>query len=308
MGFISSITTTKLTEYVPLNNGGAQGLQGATKKASIFSATKTEQTKNQVEKNNSTDAEQVNAKKAEYISKFSNKYNCVKQVSHVENIEKAMRFSRSPELQGVPATLKFLIEDIGKDIDSQIEQFSTSVSECKTKEEVETLAKEFEAKLQQKKHKANVYTQRAQKAQQLDSKLSSIAQDPKKSKLLDKIDMSKIVEKLTGPVEGVEVPESSENSDKTDDKKAEKMKDEAFDKALKDDEISNVIDSLIKYADGGEKDKILDEYLKKDENSNNKDDKHSQFALNPFGTAQTASGFDTNFLLKNKKNSFSSNV
>ena len=86
------------------------------------------------------------------------------------------------------------------------------------------------------------------------------------------------------------------------------MKDEAFDKALKDDEISNVIDSLIKYADGGEKDKILDEYLKKDENSNNKDDKHSQFALNPFGTAQTAFGFDTNFLLKNKKNSFSSNV
>lgn len=292
MSFISSITALNLHDYTLSTENTASS--GKTQDASsIFTQNKTSKT-NEDKKN--LPAEQIAQKVADYSNNFIQKYDCSKQKAKVENIEKSMRFSKNPQLCSVPANLKNSIKMIGDEIVSEINNFSSSASSCKTEDEVKTLAKELESKLQQKKHQANVYTQRALKAQQLDNKLMSIASDPKKAKILDTIDMDKIVQKLTEPVENVKISEETNSTEEKDDKN-DKGKKEVFENALKNDEISNVITSLIKYADGQEKDKILDDYLKKEDSNNNtpKEPTENLFALN------------TNFSTK-KKNPFSSDV
>ena len=75
------------------------------------------------------------------------------------------------------------------------------------------------------------------------------------------------------------------------DNQDDKITKASFEEALKNDEISNVITSLIKYADGKEKDKVLDNYLKKDESQNNT------------ANTQNQTTFNADFF-KNKKNPF----
>lgn len=274
MSLLNSVTALKtFSNTSPLRNTSSQK---AEEEISIFTQNKI--SKSSDDKGNLSE-EEIMQKATSYSQNFIKKYDCSKLRSKVENIEKSMRFSKNAELCSVPTNLKSSIKTIGDEIQSEINNFSSSVSSCKTEDEVKTLAKELESKLQQKKHQANVYTQRAQKAQQLDNKLMSIAADPKKAKILDSIDMSKIVQKLTEPVENVDI---SENSNKTQEKDNQnnKINKASFEEALKNDEISNVITSLIKYADGKEKDKILDNYLKKDENQNNTANTQNQTAFN----------------------------
>ena len=286
MSLLNSVTALKT-----FSNTSSLGNTCSTPKAvegsSIFTQNKI--SKNDDNKKNLSE-EEIMQKATSYSQNFIKKYDCSKLRSKVENIEKSMRFSKNAELCSVPTNLKSSIKTIGDEIQTEINNFSSSVSSCKTEDEIKTLAKELENKLQQKKHQANIYTQRAQKAQQLDNKLMSIATDPKKVQILDSIDMSKIVQKLTEPVENVDISENTNNIQEKDNQD-NKINKASFEEALKNDEISNVITSLIKYADGKEKDEVLDNYLKKNESQNNT------------ANTQNQTTFNADFL-KSKKNPF----
>lgn len=275
MSLLNSVTALKTFSNTSLL-GNTCSTQKAVKGSSIFTQNKI--SKNDDNKKNLSE-EEIMQKATSYSQNFIKKYDCSKLRSKVENIEKSMRFSKNAELCSVPTNLKSSIKTIGDEIQTEINNFSSSVSSCKTEDEIKTLAKELENKLQQKKHQANMYTQRAQKAQQLDNKLMSIATDPKKAKILDSIDMSKIVQKLTEPVENVDISENTNNIQEKDNQD-NKINKASFEEALKNDEISNVITSLIKYADGKEKDKVLDNYLKKNENQNNTANTQNQTTFN----------------------------
>ena len=275
MSLLNSVTALKTFSNTS-SLGNTCSTQKAVKGSSIFTQNKI--SKNDDNKKNLSE-EEIMQKATSYSQNFIKKYDCSKLRSKVENIEKSMRFSKNAELCSVPTNLKSSIKTIGDEIQTEINNFSSSVSSCKTEDEIKTLAKELENKLQQKKHQANIYTQRAQKAQQLDNKLMSIATDPKKAKILDSIDMSKIVQKLTEPVENVDISENT-NKIQEKDNQDNKINKASFEEALKNDEISNVITSLIKYADGKEKDKVLDNYLKKNESQNNTANTQNQTTFN----------------------------
>ena len=80
-----------------------------------------------------------------------------------------------------------------------ISSINEKCNNCTTSSQVEERVKEFEQEIAQKRQEIVTYTQRIQKAVQLDAKFSKFASDPEKAKLLDKIDMNKITSKLLEP-------------------------------------------------------------------------------------------------------------
>ncbi len=195
------------------------------------------------------------------MDNISSKYNISQQIKKSNNIEK---FLKNSDIKGIPNVGSFVktsVEDIAKEINGLNETLSIKLQNCKTEDEMKTAAKDVESKMQQLKFKANVYIQRGNSAIKLDEKLPQFARDPEKSKILDKIDIDKITKQLTEPAEDVDVGDI-ENNDDTDVNKKEQAKDEKFDEALKNDKITNVITSLINYIDKGEKNPILNDYIK----------------------------------------------
>ena len=308
MSLISSISAFNKTDYpqktfeggVALTQNMPNSVFGVECPRGTSGVSKNSDTEDSAKSKNLSEAE-INKKVATKTKAFIERYNCYNQLGKVENIEKNMKFSRNSKLLSVPSILKITIKSLNDEILKDIESFSLKTADCKTQEEVDKLTKEFEEVLQQKKHKAMVYAQRAQKAAELDRKLSSVASDPKKAKLTDNINIDKVIEKLTGPVEDIELSQKTDGENKADSSKDPQKYEEASEKALQDDEISKVVDSLIKYVDGGEKDKNLDEYLNK-----GKDNNTEQNMINPFGqkTTMAFNPFSTDSDDDKRKNPF----
>lgn len=198
------------------------------------------------------------------------KYEVSNQYKNIENIEKGLK---NAQMCSVCSNLKGKVKDICDDFNSIMEALTNSDLGCKTEAEINDLIKEAELKLQQNQYKANVYSQRAIQAQKLGNKLEVEKNDPKKAALIEKIDLSKITAALT-----TEAEDAGLNS--IEDNKNDKTNNKAFEDALKNDEISNVIKSVMKYLDKGEKDKILDDFVKED--NTNKQTIAQNNTTNPF--------------------------
>lgn len=211
-------------------------------------------------------------------AEFAEKYNCSKELKQVEKIEQSMRYSKSGALSNVPTNLKDTIKQLGKEIVETINNMLESCSKYKDEASLESYLKDCETELRKKKQEAKVYAQRAYKARELDNKLTEIQSDPKKSKLIERINLDAIADKLTGPVENLEVSEKTGNSGKSENSDEEPGL-EDLDKSQQKDEISEVITSIIKYVDDGEQDKNLKGYIKDEKQPENKE---NPFTTNPF--------------------------
>lgn len=258
---------------------------------------------NQSEKKDNNDSSglserQVMQRAGNYMQMAAGKYGVSNNVKQGDNIEKALKDSKISGMCNVGSSIKIELRSIASDITNLIGQIFDKCANCKTEDEMKNAVKDIMEQLQQKKHKANVLTKRGQSAIQLNSKLSQAFCDPKKAALLEKIDIGKVVQALTKSVEDVDLG-SVKGNDSLDEKAQEKAIDKLFDKALKNDEISNVVISLIKYMDKGEKDNILDDYIKDDNSQKTKNEGNN--STNPFV-------LNNNRRLQSQNRLFSSNV
>lgn len=215
------------------------------------------------------------------------KYDVSRYQKKADNIEKALQNSKVPNISGVGSSIKTNIKLQVHEIQNMLGSVSENLQNCKSEEEVKAALSDIESELQQKKHVINVLVQRGEKAKELDKVLGKIYSDPAKAKLAEKINIDKITTKLTEQVEAIDVSDIHGNDNLSDEEKSN-LVEEQFEAALKNDEISNVVDSLIKYVEKGEKDNILGDYLKDDQDeqtsvSQNAVQTNEQGTYNPFG-------------------------
>lgn len=255
----------QLNRYITTQETGSDNNK-ISDSGSIFNNSKTDKT---TKKDKTLNEQEVMFKIGNEQVKLAKEYSAGKSYQKTENIEKALKNSKVPGLSGVPTFAKSQIKSISDEINTLVESITTKCSNCKTEADIKNVIKEVESELMQKKHTANVLVQRTIKAQELDKALSKIYSDPQKAKLAEKIDISKIIDKLTGPVEEVNI-DDIKGQDNIDDKSKDNAIAEKFDEALKNDEISNVVDSLIKYLNNGEKDNKLNDYMKDEPDSKDK--------------------------------------
>lgn len=170
-------------------------------------------------------------------------------------------------------------------------------NECKgitDPEELENKIKSIEKEIIKKRQEISTCSQRMQLAVQLDTKLSNLANDPEKAKLLKNVDMEKIAEKL------LELPQTvnsePESSDTEETGKLTKTKSDEGISGNENDEILNIISSIVKYAETGEKDKTAENYINNDKMQNSDDTTTGLFKFetgNPFGQTQKKNPFFT---------------
>lgn len=244
------INKVNMELYGQTNN--VQGSSNVTKPNSIFSVTKNAD-------KSDTDQE-VMKQIASEQKRLITEYNCTNYQKKAKQVEEALKNSHVPNLSQVSKSLTEKIGGVIQNIQNIFESLSTSLSGCKTEQEVNSAVEKIEQQLQQEKSKAAVYAQRGESAKALHFKLDPLYKDPEKTKLLEKIDINKITSELE---EEPNLASLSENDNASSGDKKLNTNDKLND-LLEDDKISNVVTSLIKYLNNGEKDKILDDYVKGD--------------------------------------------
>ena len=186
-------------------------------------------------------------------TRIATKYTIEQEKKEAQKAEKILSDSSIPGLSSAGAQLYTKIDTLGCELKELISSINEKCNNCTTSSQVEERVKEFEQEIAQKRQEIVTYTQRIQKAVQLDAKFSKFASDPEKAKLLDKIDMNKITSKLLEP--------ASKNNAGTEDI-GEINRGSTEEENTGNDDISNIITGIIKYIETGEKDKQIDGYIK----------------------------------------------
>ncbi len=213
--------------------------------------------------------------------RIANAHTIEQEQKQAKKAEQILKSSSIPGLSNVGTQLKTKIDTLASELRELVMSLLDKCANCQTTSDVEEKAKKVEQEIIQKRQEVVTYTQRMQKAVQLDAKISKLAADPEKSKLLTKIDLNKIESKFLEPTNlnntGAEsIGSNTENS---------------IENNTENDDISNIITSIIKYIETGEKNKQIDEYIKED-NNQQESDKNNNFKL----------------FTNNKNNLFSTNI
>ncbi len=202
--------------------------------------------------------------------RIATKYTIEQEQKQAQKAQKILSDSSIPELCNAGTQLYTKIDTLGCELKQLIASVNDKCANCTTSSQVEEKVKEFEQEIAQKRQEVVTYTQRIQKAVQLDAKFSKLASDPEKAKLLEKIDMNKITSKLLEPT-------STNNTD------TEEINENNTGNTLEDntdnDDITNIITGIIKYIETGEKDKQIEDYIKESNNKQEDNASNNTFSI-----------------------------
>lgn len=235
-------------------------------------------TQNKTQKEDGTN-QKILDKVNEEQMRIANAYTIEQEQKQAKKAEQILKNSSIPGLSNVGSQLKTKIDTLAGELRELVMSLLDKCANCQTTSDVEEKAKKVEQEIIQKRQEVVTYTQRMQKAVQLDAKISKLAADPEKSKLLTKIDLNKIESKFLEPTNLNNTGTESIGSN-TD-----------IENNTGNDDISNIITSIIKYIETGENNKQIDEYIKED-NNQQEPDKNTNFKL----------------FTNNKNNLFSQNI
>lgn len=254
----------------------------------IFTANKPQQV-------NNVQPEQItenDVKLQEVIDKETNEIyeigNFEKEVKIVDKVKDALENSINKEF----SIFANFIEQEKKKILVQkgelFEHIDQTVQNCKSESDVKNALAKIKQEVAQLKSKIKSLASRAQKAMQLDSVLLNLDNEKR-----EKINTAKIIEDLMKPIGG-DNGSSGINEDSSAIKGDSDSKDN-LKNSLEDDEISNKINKLLKYIDGGIQNDTdeFEDYIKEEPDKN-------QASNNNIFSNKNLFGMNTSDLTKRK--------